>query len=170
MTAEAPFTPIQLDESLFPDERLATTAALLQAQGAIRAAFVKLAVEPAGLDESTADLLVRLAKTDEHSIRGVEIGQQCHMSPTRVSRLVDRAEAAGLVERLADPDDRRAQQVALTPAGAEAASVYAPLMTQLLDELVFATFTAEERETLIGLLDRIQERAIELLEASSQDE
>lgn len=170
MTAEATTAPARIDPELFPDDQIATTAALLHAEGAIRAAFVKMAVEPAGLDEGTADLLVRLAKADDHSIRGVEIGRQCHMSPTRVSRLVDRAEAAGLVERLPDPDDRRAQQVALTLAGAEAAAHYAPLMAQLLDELIFETLTAAERETLIGLLDRVQDRAIELLEARPQNE
>ena len=165
MTAETPISTVRIDPDLFPDDQLATTASMLGAMSAVRAAFVQLAVEPAGLDESTADLLVRLAKADQHSIRGVEIGRQCHMSPTRVSRLVDRAEASGLVERLPDPDDRRAQQIALTAAGSVAATTYAPLMTQLLDELIFETLTAEERSMLIGLLDRVQERAVELLEA-----
>jgi DNA-binding MarR family transcriptional regulator len=34
-----------------------------------------------------------------------------------ITRLVSQMEAAGLVHRVDDPDDRRAQQVALTPAG-----------------------------------------------------
>ena len=43
---------------LFPDERLATTGALLEANTMVGAAIDKLAVEPAGLDPSMADLLV----------------------------------------------------------------------------------------------------------------
>ena len=138
-----------VDAELFPDDRLAPTGALLAAQGAVRALLVKQAVEPAGLDEGTADLLIRVAKAPEGSIRGVEIGRQCHMSPTRVSRTIDRAESAGLVERLSDPDDRRAQRIALTPAGEGAAAAYWPLMSDVLDELVFDTLSSREQEALI---------------------
>jgi DNA-binding MarR family transcriptional regulator len=156
------------ETDLFPDATLAPTGALLSAQNAVRAVITKLAVEPAGLDGGTADLLIRLCKASEHSIRGVEVGEQCHMSPTRVSRLVDRAEAAGLVERQADPDDRRAQQIALTPAGEQAAAMYSPLMTEVLEELVFETLTAEERVTLVELLGRVESRAVELLRTARE--
>ena len=71
------------------------------------------------------------------------------MTATRVSRLVDRAEAAGLVARTPDPDDRRAQHVVLTDKGRHAARVYAPLMDGVLDDVVFDTLSAEERDTLI---------------------
>jgi DNA-binding MarR family transcriptional regulator len=157
------------DVDLFPDERLATTGALLDTQLAVGAALTKLAVEPAGLDPGTADLLVRLSKSDTCGIRGVDIGEQCQMTPTRVSRLVDRAEAAGLVERTPDPDDRRAQQVVLTKRGREAARTYAPLMTDVLDDVVFGTLTADERETLIVLLCRVRDRARSMLQAEASD-
>ena len=39
------------------------------------------------------------------------------LSPTAMSRFVDRAVAAGVVAREPDPDDRRAQQVVLTGEG-----------------------------------------------------
>ena len=153
------------DAELFPDDKLATTGALLEAQMAVAAAIDRLAVLPAGLDPATADLLVRLSKSADCGIRGVEIGEQCLMTATRVSRLVDRAEAAGLVERMPDPDDRRAQHVVLTPKGREAAQTFAPLMTDVLDDLVVDTLTAAERATLIELLDRLRDRAQSLLEA-----
>jgi DNA-binding MarR family transcriptional regulator len=153
------------DAELFPDDKLATTGALLEAQMAVAAAIDMLAVLPAGLDPATADLLVRLSKSADCGIRGVEIGEQCLMTATRVSRLVDRAEAAGLVRRMPDPDDRRAQHVVLTPKGREAAQTFAPLMTDVLDDLVVDTLTAAERATLIELLDRLRDRAQSLLEA-----
>jgi DNA-binding MarR family transcriptional regulator len=152
--------------ALFPDEQLAPTAALLHAQSAVGAAIEKLAVEPAGLDAGTADLLVRLSRATDHGIRGVDIGEQCMISAASVSRLVDRAEAAGLVERLPDPDDRRAQQVTLTSAGQAAAEAYAPRMTDVLNQIVFDQLTADERSTLIALLERIRNRAEELLTRS----
>lgn len=161
---KAPETEIQRrDAGLFPDERLATTGALLEAQAAVAAAIDRLAVEPAGLDPSTADLLVRLTKSADCGIRGVDIGEQCLMTATRVSRLVDRAEAEGLVERTPDPDDRRAQHVVLTDSGREAARVLAPLMDDVLDEVVFETLTADERALLVELLGRVRDRARSLL-------
>jgi DNA-binding MarR family transcriptional regulator len=153
------------DADLFPDERLATTAALLEAQSVVNETFARLAVTPAGLDVATADLLVRLSKSADCGIRGVDIGEQCFMTATRVSRLVDRAEAAGYVERQPDPDDRRAQHVVLTTKGREAAHTYAPLMADVIDELVFDTLTADERAVLISLLDRVRDRAQGMLQA-----
>jgi DNA-binding MarR family transcriptional regulator len=157
------------DGDLFPDERLSTTAALLGTQMVVNETFAKLAVEPAGLDVPTADLLVRLSKSAECGIRGVEIGEQCLMTATRVSRLVDRAEAAGYVERTPDPNDRRAQHVVLTRKGRDAARTYAPLMNEVIDELVFETLDDEERATLIALLERVQTRARAMLQESSPD-
>ena len=157
------------DAGLFPDERLETTTALLAAQTTVAEAFTRLAVEPAGLDTATADLLVRLAKSADCGIRGVDIGEQCLMTATRVSRLVDRAEAAGYVERQPDPHDRRAQHVVLTDKGRAAARAYAPLMEDVIDELVFETLSAEERATLIGLLGRLQARARSMLERGHEE-
>ena len=151
---------------LFPDDRLATTDALLEADAMVAAVIDKLAVEPAGLDPATADLLVRLSKSAACGIRGVEIGEECQMTATRVSRLLDRAEADGLVMRTPDPTDRRAQHVVLTDEGRAAARRLAPLMDEVLEEVVFQTLSAEERATLVGLLARLRDRAGELLAKS----
>ena len=160
---------IDIDEAgtggdLFPDDRLATTEALLDAHTLVGAAIERLAVGPAGLDPATADLLVRLTRSPSCGIRGVDIGQQCQMTATRVSRLLDRAEAEGLVRRMPDPTDRRAQHVVLTQAGHEAAARFAPLMNGVVDDLVFEALSDEERATLIGLLGKLRDRARELLD------
>jgi DNA-binding MarR family transcriptional regulator len=148
----------------FPDDRLATTSALLETQTVVGAAVDRLAVEPAGLDPATADLLMRLAVSAACGIRGVEISEQCQMTATRVSRLLDRAEADGLVRRTPDPTDRRAQHVVLTDGGREAVQRLAPLLNDVLDKLVFETLDAEERATLVELLARLRDRGREMLD------
>ena len=148
---------------LFPDDRLATTDALLDANTLVGAAIERLAVAPAGLDAATAELLVRLTQSPSCGIRGVDIGEQCQMTATRVSRLLDRAEAEGLVRRTPDPADRRAQHVVLTEEGHEAAERLAPMMNDVLDELVYEILTAQERATLIKLLGKLTARAREML-------
>src|SRR5215210_1707946 len=72
----------------------------------------------AGLpDLSWYDLLWALRRQPEHRLRVNELAREVVLSPTAMSRFVDRAEAAGFVRREADPDDRRALQVALTDDG-----------------------------------------------------
>jgi DNA-binding MarR family transcriptional regulator len=153
---------------LFDDGRLAPTDALAEAHIAVVAAMERLAMRPAGLDAATAALLVRLYAAPDCGIRGVRIAELCQMSVTRVSRLVDRAESKGLVARQPDPDDRRAQQVVLTNEGRLFAQRYAPLLDEVVEGIVFAGFTPHERATLVGLLTRVRERALELLAGDSR--
>ena len=46
-----------------------------------------------------------------------ELGEVAVVSRTRVSRVVGELEAAGLVERVVNEDDRRSLVAAITPAG-----------------------------------------------------
>ncbi|MGI9666868.1 MAG: MarR family winged helix-turn-helix transcriptional regulator [Acidimicrobiia bacterium] len=144
---------------LYPDDLVASTAALLQASMALFAAFDRAAVGPLGLDAATADLLVRLAKAPDNSLRGVDVAAQLRIGPTRVSRLVDRGEEAGLVQRTPDPNDRRAQRIVLTDAGVDVAVAYAPLMRSVIDQVATDTFTAKERDQLVALLRRLRDAA-----------
>ena len=84
------------------------------AQTALARLIETEAVEPTGHDPTTLDLLVRLDQAPGNRLRAIELSRQLLMSPSHISRTIDRAEAAGLVERGADPDDRRASQVVLT--------------------------------------------------------
>lgn len=45
-----------------------------------------------------------------------ELAQLCEVEPITVGRLIDRLEAHGLVQRCADPDDRRVRRLKLLPA------------------------------------------------------
>jgi DNA-binding MarR family transcriptional regulator len=72
----------------------------------------------AGLpDLSWYDLLWALRRSPRRALRVNELAREVVLSPTAMSRFVDRAEAAGYVRREPDPDDRRALQVVLTDAG-----------------------------------------------------
>jgi DNA-binding MarR family transcriptional regulator len=74
----------------------------------------------AGLpDLSWYDLLWALRRQPERRLRVNELAREVVLSPTAMSRFVDRAEAAGYVRREPDPDDRRALQVVLTEEGLE---------------------------------------------------
>ena len=74
----------------------------------------------AGLpDLSWYDLLWALYSQPGRALRVNELAREVVLSPTAMSRFVDRVEAAGYVRREPDPDDRRAQQIVLTDEGVE---------------------------------------------------
>ena len=63
------------------------------------------------------DVLVQLTEAPEGQLRMHELASRVLLSRAGLTRLVDRMAAAGLVERLPCPDDRRGTFVALTEAG-----------------------------------------------------
>ena len=63
------------------------------------------------------DLLWTLYRAPGRRLRVNELARDVVLSATAMSRFVDRAEAAGVVRREPDPDDRRALQVTITDEG-----------------------------------------------------
>ena len=61
-----------------------------------------------------ARALVHLARSE--GLRQVELANLLEVQPITLARLIDQLDARGLVERRADPDDRRAHRLFLTPA------------------------------------------------------
>ena len=81
-----------------------------------------------------------------------------------VTTVLDRLEAAGLARRERDESDRRRVRVALTEkAHAELMPFYAPL--QEMSEELFARYTAEQLELLLGFLVEAGARHEEILAA-----
>ncbi len=140
--------------SLEPD-LLRPSAALLATQIALGAAIERDAVAGSDLDATTLDLLVRLSLAPDQRLRAAELCRQLQLSPSHVSRMVDRAELADLVEREPDPDDRRAKRVVLTDLGREEVDAFAPRLHTVLDRSIHRVLDRSEIEVLIDLLDRI---------------
>lgn len=80
------------------------------------------------------------------------------LDKSSVTGLVDRAEARGLVERVADPDDGRAVRIRLTPTGRKLANVGAAEVGEELTSVV-AALTEAERRRLAALLSATWESA-----------
>jgi DNA-binding MarR family transcriptional regulator len=83
-----------------------------------------------------------------------ELGERLRKDPADVVRLVDAASARGLVERSADPDDRRRRIVARTAAGEAELQAMLGTAREVEDELL-APLDAAERRTLHALLARL---------------
>ncbi|MFD4511371.1 MarR family winged helix-turn-helix transcriptional regulator [Streptomyces sp. NPDC058457] len=72
-----------------------------------------------GITHLMFEVLLILGRAGEPGLAMRAIAQEQVLTTGGVTRLVDRMEAAGLVERTEDPGDRRGRLVRLTPLGEE---------------------------------------------------
>lgn len=86
-------------------------------------------------------------------LRQRELGQRLGISPSTLTRNLDRLLDAGLIERFTDPDDARATRVRLLPAGARTADSVRR-QEQEFAANVLARLPAERRTVIVeGLRD-----------------
>lgn len=78
------------------------------------------------------------------------------VDPITVCRMVDRLQDAMLVERRADPADRRSWRLFLTPRAHDLLAQLRPLADALIEEAL-AGIDLAERDQLRDLLDRVRE-------------
>ena len=78
------------------------------------------------------------------------------VDPITVCRMVDRLQDATLVERRADPADRRSWRLFLTPRAHDLLAQLRPLADALIEEAL-AGIDLDDRDRLRDLLDRIRE-------------
>jgi MarR family transcriptional regulator for hemolysin len=85
-----------------------------------------------------------------------EMAAICEVEPITVARLIDRLEARGLVERRADPTDRRIRRLHLLPAAKPILETITHAR-ELMNERIISGLDAKTRETLIDALLVIKE-------------
>jgi DNA-binding MarR family transcriptional regulator len=88
------------------------------------------------------------------SVGMAELSGQLCLERSSLTGLVDRAEQRGLVVREADPHDRRAVKVSLTPAGSTAVHRFHEELTERLEQ-VTAELPVAERERFTRTLQRL---------------
>ncbi len=90
----------------------------------------------------------------ETGITPAEIARRMEITPASATVSLKRMEAAGLITRTADENDRRVVHLAITPAG-EALDDRCRAGKDRVAEAIFRDFTAEEMAVLDGFLDRM---------------
>jgi DNA-binding MarR family transcriptional regulator len=90
-----------------------------------------------------------------------ELAAQTSLTPSGLTRSVDRLHENGLVARRTCPEDRRGAFAVLTPAGQELMDQAIPEHIAHVGEVLSDVFTAEEEETLASLLRRLRDHVLE---------
>nr|WP_306239361.1 MarR family transcriptional regulator [Ornithinimicrobium cryptoxanthini] len=84
----------------------------------------------------------------------VQLGALLRIGKSSMTGLIDRAQRAGLVQRVPAPDDGRSFLIEPTPLGRRTNEGFRRAVGQRLDE-VMATLTTQERDTLAAVLSKI---------------
>ena len=122
---------------------------------ALRKAFDRRAVG-LGVTRAQWKVLFRLAR--QPGLRQIELADMLDIEPITLSRIVDRIEEAGFVERRPDPADRRAWRLHVT---AQAQPLIAKLR-KIADDLIaeaFAGIDGKDIETTRRVLSVARENA-----------
>ena len=144
-------TPISASD----DALITTFGRLLEVQGRLERCLGADLEARVGLPHSWFEVLVRLARSPDGQLTMGVLAEQVTLTTGGVTRLIDRMEAAGYVQRVPCPTDRRVSYAALTDAGRAKLEEATPVHSANLRS-VFAAFSDEERQTLDALLDRLR--------------
>src|SRR5689334_11705426 len=121
----------------------------------LRKAFDRLAV---GLGVTRAQWKVLFKLTRTPGLRQVELADMLDLEPITLCRIVDRLEEGGLVERVRDPDDRRAWRLHVTARAQPLIDKLQMVGAELVDQ-AFSGIHPEDIEITRKVLARVRENA-----------
>jgi len=104
-----------------------------------------------GVDATTYPVLSGLARIGPTT--ATELAAAIGLDRTATTRYASRLQAAGLLYRVSDDQDRRAIRLELTPAGREAITTMRRTLSQLFDDML-STWTRNEAEQFATSLER----------------
>jgi DNA-binding MarR family transcriptional regulator len=119
-----------------------------------------------GLREQFATTLPRfdlMAQLERHAdgLKMGELSRLLMVTGGNVTAIVDQLEKEGLVERLDEPDDRRAFRIRLTRAGEKTFTDMARAHEDWVVELI-SGLTKREQDELLKLLAKVKSHAVEV--------
>jgi DNA-binding MarR family transcriptional regulator len=136
------------------EEPIAAWAALLRTHAAV-VPQLERALARTGLPLSWYDVLLVTNAATDRRLTMTELGKQAVVSRERVSRVVTELEAAGLVKREPNPDDRRSSFAAITAEGRRRLREAAPVYVQAVEDHYLTHLTASEVSTVAHALAKV---------------
>lgn len=118
-----------------------------------------------GMTRAQWQVLSRLERSE--GLKQAELAEMLDLQPITLTRLVDRLCANGLIERRADPDDRRAKRLFLTDEARPLMDRLAVFGEELMAE-VLAGIDDGEVKLLLSKLGRAKENLREAIQKSSE--
>ena len=127
----------------------------------LRRTVVDKALRPMGVTRSQWWVLANLSRHNGDGMMQTELAKVMDVGKVTLGGLIDRLETSGLLKRLADPSDRRAKRVVMTPRGtkllADIQGIAAEVNAQIMNGISRADISRTEtvlykmKQQLIGM-------------------
>jgi DNA-binding MarR family transcriptional regulator len=104
------------------------------------------------------EVLIRLSRSPGQRLRMSDLAAQTSLTPSGLTRAVDRLHDLGLVTREACSADRRGTYAALTDAGQQAMDATLPRHEALVFEILEGVFDADEEALFLALMRKLRDR------------
>jgi DNA-binding MarR family transcriptional regulator len=147
-------------DRLATDRAPAVWAALLNAPASVVEAVEERLMAEADLPLPWHEVLVSVSRAGDDLMRMRELARSVLLSKSGLTRLADRMEQAGLIERRACPSDRRGIFIGITDRGREALDRAAPVFLAAVEEHLTDRLSRQELESLVTLLERLRNPAL----------
>lgn len=139
------------------DERLTLAGLFFEAHAGLSATLAQRLEEETGLPPTWFDVLLRLGRSHGHMLRMTDLAEQTTLSPSGLTRVVDKLESEGLVRRKSCPSDRRGQNAVLTARGLKRLEAAVPKHVEHLDAALLNLLDPSDRELLERVLRKIRD-------------
>ncbi|HEU0193635.1 MAG TPA: MarR family transcriptional regulator [Gaiellales bacterium] len=134
-------------------------ARLVRAHAATTRCFSASLQREHGLTLNEFEVLLRLARAPERRLKRIDLVEQVLLTPSGITRLLDRLERAGLVAKDSCASDARVTYAVLTDAGAGRLRDASRSHTAEIRELMCSHYSDRELSSLAGLLRRLDDDA-----------
>jgi MarR family 2-MHQ and catechol resistance regulon transcriptional repressor len=114
-------------------------------------------VEDHGVTLSEYEVLLLLSREPDHSMRRIDLSRQVRLSPSGITRMLDRLEATGLVEKGSCAKDARVTYAVLTETGMRKLRDCSSDHFAAIERLIGERLSDEEIESLGQLLGRLSD-------------
>lgn len=139
----------------FTDVELASWRGMLRTHAAIQRLLSRELEEAAGLSLSEYEVLLFLHDHPDGRMAMTELAESVLLTPSGITRLVDRLVARGWVERQACPTDARRQHAVITAAGKDHFRVAGRIHLRGVRSHFLDHVSTEEQEVLARVWDRV---------------
>jgi len=137
------------------NDRLDAWRALLVTHAALVAKLDHELEQERDLPLAWYEVLLHLNEAPNSALRMGDLAQRALLTPSGLTRLVDRMQGAGLVSRESCGTDRRGAWAVLTPAGRKRLKEAAPVHVRGVERYFARHLTKDEAKALSGVLGKM---------------
>ncbi len=148
-------TPQQLKTQALPSTD--AFGSLIGAHAVLVRELSALLVARHGLTVNDYGTLLLLSRAGDEGMRRIDLANELNLSPSGITRLLDRLEDQELVGKGECKSDARVSYAVLTDAGRAKLSDAAPGHIEDIEQRMSSVLSAEEMKTLADLLGRLSD-------------